>query len=126
MPGSIVIYDDTAFHPMSKDIDLLRDSVLETRRHHTDSHGQGITVLSVSHGVSLWRQTMAPHRESSHVILFPRSGKADVVKYLKNKVGLDRAMVDHLIGESLQHGRYLGIHTSYPQAAYTSSKLTLL
>ena len=126
MPGGIVIFDDTAFHPMSKDVDLLRDSVLETRRHHTDSHGQGITAICVSHGISQWRQTMCPHRECAHVILYPRSGKADVVKYLKNKVGLDKNTVSKLIRESLQHGRYLGVHTAYPSAAYTTNKITLL
>ena len=125
-PGSVLIFDDVQYHPMSKEIEQLRDMALETRRHHTDSDGEGIVVLCVSHGIQLWRQTLCPHRECSHVILYPRSSKAEVRKYLKNKLSMDSKKADELIGGSLERGRYLGVHTSYPMCAYDTSKLTLL
>lgn len=110
LDGSLVIFDDIDTIPNKKirnDILALQNEILQTGRH------RDIYVISTTHQLKNWRQTMLLIMEAHLVVLFPKSGASQQVNgFLKDNLGCDKATIQKIMKLP---GRWVAIHTRCPQ-----------
>lgn len=110
LDDSLVIFDDIDTIPnkiIRNDILELQNEILQTGRH------RDIYVISTTHQLKNWRQTMLLIMEAHLVVLFPKSGASQqVTGFLKDNMGCDKKTIQKIM--SLP-GRWVAIHTRCPQ-----------
>lgn len=120
--GCICLFDDLDSFP--KDIgDFLReyrDSILESGRH------ENISVISTSHVLNNHNKTKVLLNEAELVVLFPAANKRHSASFLKERLGLEKREVDHLIAKAMASGRYLAMRVSAPNMLIHSGGVILL
>lgn len=112
--GKIFIFDDSEDNPKYTEF---RNKMLKEAR-HLDT-----IVICVNHKLNDWYKTNTPKNECEFIVTFPGSNKGDVIKYLKNELGLDPKARNMIANVATTEGRHLVIHKHYPQMIATTESV---
>lgn len=112
--GSMVVFDDIDSiqdKKLLEAINKLRDDVLMSGRDQTDS-GMNIDCICTNHQITDYQKTRNVLNESSHIVVFPKSGSSyGIQRALRLYGGLDKKQLDKILSID---SRAVCIHKRYP------------
>jgi hypothetical protein len=121
LADSLVIFDDTdciTNAEILKAVNQLKDSILETGRHHR------IHCLITSHLISDYKKTRTVLNESHILTVYPSSGSAHQIKSVLAKYwGLDKKDIDKIFR---LNSRWVSIRKNFPQMVLSEHKVYLI
>jgi hypothetical protein len=94
-----------------------RDKLYEQGRHHK------ISVITINHSVREGQRISRVVRDSKWICLFPQANKAIISAYLRDVLQLRARFKNALLRKAEEDGRYLFIHTNYPNFFMTSKSV---
>lgn len=112
--GRILIFDDSEDNAKYSEF---RNKMLKEAR-HLDT-----IVICVNHKLNDWYKTNTPLNECEYIVTFPGSNKGNVIKYLKNELGLEPKTRLTIANVATHEGRHLVIHKHFPQMIATTESV---
>lgn len=110
----IMIFDDSEDNPS---FTAFRNKMLKEGRH------MNTIVICVNHKLNDWYKTNTPLNECEYIVTFPGSNKGNVLKYLKNELGMEPNIRNAIAKVATDEGRHLVIHKHYPQMIATTESI---
>ena len=115
--NKILIFDDVQYNA---DVLKFKDTMLEKARHANS------IVICVNHKTQDWRRTTVPLNECRYVVMFPRSNKGHVIKYLLYELGMNKNLILEIVDKAIKEGRQLILHKFSPFCIATSESILKL
>lgn len=118
----VCLFDDIdSFpHEIAEFLGQYRDSLLECGRH------TNTTLLNTSHQLYNWAKTRIILNEANLVCLFPHSNKRNSMQFLKDRLGLDKFVINKLVNEAMEGGRFLICRMAAPNIVMHNKGLTIV
>lgn len=109
LANTLTIFDDTDTirnNKILKEIDSLKDDILQTGRH------ENVNVVVVSHLMSNYKQSRIVLNECQAIVFFPKCGNAYAINYVLNKYyGIDKKKVNTIMNLP---SRWVYLYKNYP------------
>lgn len=107
--NSIFIFDDIdTLKSNRKAVYSLRDKILTNGRHFN------IRIIATEHLLSNYKESRILINEATSIIIYPQSNKANIKRFLNNKLGLSEENCDKIIKTK---SRWVSVNRSYPMYA---------
>lgn len=116
----LVVFDDVNSIPDKK----LKDIIHKTREQLlTVGRSNNIDICCTHHKGKASTDSMMAIETGTHHIIFPRSNRAQNIGYLKDKLQLDKKIIEELMN---QKTRYIVISSVYPTYYITENKIKII
>lgn len=109
LKNTLTIFDDTDTirnKKILKEIDELKDDILQTGRHET------VNTIIVSHLMSNYKQSRIVLNECQSIVFFPRCGNSYAINYVLSKYyGINNKKIKEIMNLP---SRWIYLHKNYP------------